>query len=265
MRLAAHILRVAISALALNFCRSPFFIDRMKVLLALLLLTGSAIAQQNLIPNGSFSDPVPLKGYRVDFPYQDWYAKNAGYLSQTTMAGRKCAMISLPPGVAGNEGGKIETALVPAEPGATYRVEVSALLPDFSAKIHCECYAVDPRAELVRADEETKGVRITIMRRPAMDGLPALVQIYRAQMPDAPKGGQWAKVEREFTLPLEWKAAGTMVKPAYLTIKAFTYEATMGAGKAYFTDFKLTKIKSAAPGAAPKQGGAKGVYDNKPQ
>lgn len=235
----------------------------MKLLLVLFALTGSAVAQQNLIPNGNFADPTPLKTYRVDFPYQDWYKKNVTYVSQGEIGGRKCAVLALPAGVAGNEGGKIETALVPAEPGATYRVEVSAYLPDFSAKIHCECYAVDPRTDLVRQDQESKGTRITIMRMPAMDGHPALVEIYRAQLPDPPKGAKWTKVEREFTLPLEWKAAGATVKPAYLTIKAFTYEATQSAGKAYFTDFKLQKIKGAAEGSAPKAGGAGGVYGNK--
>jgi len=232
---------------------------------ALVLAALPLHAQTNLIPNPSFSDPAPLKSYRVDFQYQDWYKKNVTYLSQGEIGGKKCAVISLPPGIAGNEGGKIETALVPAEPGATYRVEVSAYLPDFSAKIHCECYAVDPRTDLVRADEESKGVRVTIARMPAMNGLPALVQIYRAQLPDPAKGNKWSKVEREFTLPMDWKAAGKTVKPAYLTIKAYTYEATMGAGKAYFTDFKLFKIKGPAPGSVPKQGGAGGVYDNKPQ
>ena len=84
---------VAFRAQALKVSH-PIFIYRMKLLFAFLALTDSAFAQQNLIPNWNFSDPTPLKSYRVDFPYQDWYAKNAGYLSQTTMAGRKCAMIS---------------------------------------------------------------------------------------------------------------------------------------------------------------------------
>ena len=222
--------------------------------LTLLSLPSFARAQQNLIPNWNFADPTPLKSWRIDFPYQDWYVKNVTYVKPATMDGKKCAMIELPPGIAGNEGGKIETALVPAIPGATYHVEVEALLPDFSAKVHCEAYAVDPRTELVRKDVESKGTKITIMRIPAEGDRPALVQIYRAQMPDPPKGNKWAKVERDFTLPLEWNAAGQKVKPAFLTIKAYTYEATMGAGKAYFTNFKLTKIKDPGAEKAPKTG-----------
>src|SRR5690349_4794122 len=107
-------------------------------ILALLAAGSVAGAQENLIPNWNFADPIPLKSWRFDFPYQDWYKKNAGYVRETTMAGKKCAELSLPPGVAGNEGGKIETALVPAIPGATYYAEVECLLPEFSGMLHAE-------------------------------------------------------------------------------------------------------------------------------
>ena len=126
----------------------------MKPLLIFLALVSGACAQQNLVPNFNFADPAPLKGWRVDFPYQDWYKKNVTYVKQATMAGRACAMIELPPGIAGNEGGKVETGLMPAVPGATYHAEVEALLPDFSAKVHAECYAVDPRDDITRQDTE---------------------------------------------------------------------------------------------------------------
>ena len=218
--------------------------------LASLCLSAATFAQQNLIPNWNFADPTPLKSWRVDFPYQDWYKKNVTYVKQTTMEGKRCAEIELPPGIAGNEGGKIETALVPAVPGATYRVEAEALLPDFSAKIHAEAYAADPRDEVTRKDTESKGTKITIMRIPEGDGHPPLVMVYRAQLPDPPKGKKWARVEREFTLPPAGIIAGKQVKPMFLTVKAFTYEGTQSAGKAYFTDFKLTKIKDPAPGVA---------------
>ncbi len=217
-------------------------------LIASAALSASAFAQQNLIPNWNFADKAPLKSWRVDFPYQDWYKKNVGYVKQTTMEGKRCAEIELPPGIAGNEGGKIETALVPAEPGATYRVEAEALLPDFSAKIHAEAYAADPRDEVTRT--ESKGTKIATLRIPEGDGHPPLVMVYRAQLPDPPKGKKWAKVEREFTLPPVGIIAGKQVKPMFLTVKAFTFEGTQSAGKAYFTDFKLTKIKDAAPGVA---------------
>src|SRR5262245_37785928 len=164
----------------------------------------AASAEENLIPNWNFSDPAPLKGWRYDFPYQDWYKKNAGYIRETSMAGKKCVEISLPPGIAGNEGGKIETALVPAIPGATYYAEVECLLPEFSGMLHAEAYAVDPRDEAARAAAEAKGVRLTVQRIPPRDGQPALVMIFRAQLPVPAKGRQWVKVGREFTLPAEW-------------------------------------------------------------
>ena len=193
----------------------------------------------NLIPNWNFSDPVPLKGWRVDFPYQDWYVKNVTYVSQVEMQGKKCAQIALPAGVAGNEGGKVETALVPVIPGATYRGEVWALLPDFSSKVICEVYAPDPRDEITRKDTESKGAKITIARIPEGDGHP-------------PKGSKWVKVEKEFTVPPAGIIAGQQSKPTLMTIKGYTYEATQSAGKSYFTDFKLVKVKDPTPGSGTK-------------
>ena len=226
----------------------------MKPFLFLLVVVSSACAQQNLVPNFNFTDPTPLKAWRVAFPYQDWYKKNVTYVKQTTMAGRACAEIELPPGVAGNEGGKVETALIPAVPGASYHAEVEALLPDLSAKVHAECYAVDPRDEITKEDTELKGPKITIMRIPEGDGHPPLVMIYRKQFPDPPKGQSWVKVATDFTLPLEWQIAGEPAKPAFIVIKAFTYEGTQNAGRAYFTNFKLFKTKDPGVNAAPQAG-----------
>ena len=210
---------------------------------------GAQAAGGNLIPNWNFSDPVPLKFYRYDFPYQGAYANNKGYISQVEFEGRKCAKIDLPPGIAGNEGGKIETALVPAIPGATYRVEVSAALPKFFGKVHVEVYAEDPRDEITRKDTEAKGPNISIMRIPEGDGHKPLVVIFRAQLPDPQGGGKWSKVEREFAVPPGGIIAGKPVKPVLMAIKAFTGGATMEAGASYYTDFKLTKVKDPAPGS----------------
>ena len=212
-------------------------------------LDGGQAQGGNLIPNWNFSDPVPLKFYRYDFPYQGAYAKNKGYVSQVEYLGRKCALLDLPPGVAGNEGAKIETALVPVVPGATYRVEVSACLPELAAKIHVEAYGEDPRDELTRKDTEAKGPNISIMRIPEGDGHKPLVVIFRAQLPDPAGGGKWTKAEREFVMVPGGIIAGKQVKPVLMAIKAVTYGATMGAGKAYFTDFKLTKVKDPTPGS----------------
>lgn len=216
----------------------------MKLLLLFFAFTASAAAEANLVPNWNFSDPTPLKHWRVDFPYQDWYVKNGGYVKQASAGGKRCAVIELPPGIAGNEGGKIETALIPAEPGATYKVEIQCMTWDFSAKLHAEAYAPDPRADAQRKEVESKGTRVTIARIPPVEGRPALVQIYRAQIPDPPAHAkQWEKVGREFTLPKETTIAGQKVAPAYLVVKAFAYAATPKAGKSYFTDFKLVKVK----------------------
>ena len=51
---------------------------------------GAAFAQQSLIANGDFSAPDPLKGWRIDFPYQGQYSNNAAYCRVTTQLGRKC-------------------------------------------------------------------------------------------------------------------------------------------------------------------------------
>lgn len=240
------------------------------VLSALLAIAPAVLrAQENLVPNWNFSDPTALKGWRYDFPYQDWYKKNAGYVKETTMGGKKCVEISLPPGVAGNEGGKIETALIPAEPGATYYAEIECLLPEFSAMLHVEAFAVDPRDEAKRAEAEAKGARLTVQRIPAREGMPALVMIYRAQLPAAAKGNQWVKVGREFTIPNEWPIGSDQqrdglgkytVKPAYLSLKAYTFEGTMAAGKSYFTNFKLVKLNVKRP--PPTPGGKNGTWAN---
>jgi hypothetical protein len=218
--------------------------------------TAGTPANGNLIPNWNMSDPTPLKSYRYDFPYQDFYKDNAKYVTQVNHGGKNCAQLDLPEHLVGNGGAKVETALVPAVPGATYRVEVACMTNDFAAKVHAEAYAVDPRAEAKRTDDESKGVKVTIMRIPPMNGQPALVEIYRKQLPDPPAHSKkWDNVKSEFTLPLEWPVAGEKAKPAFLTIKATVYDATEAAGKSYFTDFRLTKIKDPGASTAPKSSG----------
>jgi hypothetical protein len=54
---------------------------------------------------------------------------------------------------------------------------------------------------------------------------------------------------------MEWKAAGKTVQPALLNLRAVVYDATEKAGKSYFTEFKLTKIKDAGANVAPKTSG----------
>ena len=210
---------------------------------ALLCLLGAlfshpASAQTNLVPNGDFSAAEPLATWRIDFPYAEPYINNKTYLSATTQNGRKCVQIDLPPGVAGNEGGKIESAFIPAEPGATYRVEIDCLTWDFSAKTFVEAWVIDPKP-IPQPDK---------FRIPAMDGHPPLLTVYRAQIPD-PKAHSkvWQTVSREFTLPKVCRVGGKDIALEYLSLKAYTYEGTLNGGKAYFAHFRLYKIKEAPP------------------
>lgn len=205
----------------------------------LLALSLSASAQTNLVPNSNFTAADPLSTWRIDFPYAGPYVKNKTYISVTSEhapKGGKCVQFDLPPHVAGSEGCKIESAFIKAEPGATYRVEIDCLTWDFTAKTFVEAWIVDPKP-IPQPDK---------FRIPAMDGHPPLLTVYRAQVPD-PKGRSktWQTVSREFTLPKTTKVGGKDVPPEYLTLKAFTCQATQDAGKSYFTNFRLYKIKEA--------------------
>jgi len=208
----------------------------MRTVLFFLVMLGVAQAQQNLIPNNDFTGPDPLKGWRVDFPYQSRYEKNVTYIKPVIQVGRKCVEISLPRGVAGVEGGKVETALIPAEPGATYRAEIDTLTWDFGAKLHAEAYTTDPRPD---GKQDT-----SLFIIPGTNGAPCKVMCYRAQFPDPPgHAKQWSTTKREFTLPKTVKVAGKDCPPEWIVLKAYIYAGTMEAGKSYVTNFRLYKIK----------------------
>ncbi|MDD5350092.1 MAG: hypothetical protein PHQ12_07760 [Chthoniobacteraceae bacterium] len=213
-------------------------VERGAILALFLALALTARAQTNLVPNGDFRAADPLQGWRIDFPYAGPYVKNKDYVKVTTehapQPGGKCVEIALPPGVAGNEGGKIESAFLPAVPGATYRVEIDCLTWDFSAKTFVEAWIADP-APIPQPDK---------FRVPAEPGHPPLLTIYRAPLPD-PKGRSktWQTVSREFTLPKARPVGGNDIAPRYLTLKAYTYEGTPNGGKSYFANFRLYKIK----------------------
>ena len=206
----------------------------MKALLAA-LACGQARAQTNLIPNPNFSDPGnPLLGWRTAFPYEPWYVDNAGYVKPSTEQGKSCALVELPPGIAGNQGGKIESAFVKAEPGATYRVEIDCMTWDFSAKLHAEAWTHDPKP----IDKPDK------FRVPASDGRPALVMCYRAQIPDPPAcSKKWSTTGREFTVPEKVVVAGEEQTPELVSVKAVVYAGTPKGGRSFFTNFRLVKIK----------------------
>lgn len=208
-----------------------------KALASILLLVATTRAEPNLIPNGQFDAPEPLAGWRVAFPHEGWYARNHLYVkadAQHAKGPGKCAMIDLPHGIAGNQGGKIESAFVPAEPGATYRVQVDCMTWDFNAKIHAEAYTTDP------SDDP----RPSKFRVPASGTLPVLVMVYRAQLPDPPGvSRQWTTVSREFTLPATVSVRGRVRKPEYLVLKAVVFAPTTEGGQSYFDNFRLVRIK----------------------
>jgi hypothetical protein len=211
---------------------------KIRILIPLIAVLASPVlrAQQaNLIPNPDFSDlKNPLATWRIAFPYEGQYVDNAKYVKPDNQQGKKCVVIELPPGVAGNQGGKIESAFIKVEPGATYRVEIDCMTWDFSAKLHAEVWTHDPEP----------GQKRDIFRSPAADDHPALIGCYRAQIPDPPGGSKkWSTIAREFTVPDTVTIAGEDQKPEYISLKAVVYAATPNGGKSYFTNFRLYKIK----------------------
>ena len=121
---------------------------RILILLMASLACSALRAQTNLIPNPDFDDlKNPLAGWRTAFPYEGWYVDNVKYVKPDNQQGKTCVVIDLPPGIAGNQGGKIESALLKVEPGATYRVEIDCMTWDFSAKLHAEAWTHDPRPD----------------------------------------------------------------------------------------------------------------------
>ena len=157
--------------------------------IAMLLITSAFTMGEtkNLLPNGNFEGKEPLKGWLTDFPDEAFYKGNSPYVKMTEAGGRRAVMLDLPAGIAGNQGGKIESVPVPVMPGATYRVEVDCMTWDFSAKIHAEAWSTDPNP----------GQKRTIFRRAPADGRPALIMCYRAQVPSPPGGSKtWTTAAR---------------------------------------------------------------------
>ncbi len=210
-------------------------------------LAGVAAGGGNLLPNGSFEGKDPLAGWLTSFPDEAWYRDNGKYLKVAPVqapGGRRAVVMELAPGIAGNQGGKIESVPVPVVPGGRYKFEVDCMTWDFSAKIHAEAWTTDPHPEQKR----------TIFRRAPADGRPALMMCFRAQVPDPPAGAKdWSTTGREFTVPLTVKVAGQEQAPQFITVKAVSYAATMSAGKSYFANFRLTRLDDAATpgGKAP--------------
>jgi hypothetical protein len=213
--------------------------SRALAVMAVLSIPHAAMAEdKNLLPNGGFQGKEPLKGWLTDFPDEANYRGNAPYVKIAPpgeVGGRRAVVLDLPPGIAGNQGGKIESVPVPVEPGATYRIEVDCMTWDLSAKIHAEVWSADPHPDQKR----------TIFRRAAAGGRPAQMMCFRAQVPSpASTAKTWSTASREFSVPATVTVAGKQQKPEYVSVKVVNYGATMGAGKSYFANFRLFKVPS---------------------
>lgn len=192
--------------------------------------------EKNLLPNGNFEGKEPLKGWLTDFPDEAFYKGNAPYVKMAAAGeagGRTAVVLDLPAGIAGNQGGKIESVPVPVVAGATYKVEVDCMTWDLSAKIHAEAWSADPHPEQKR----------TIFRRAPANGRPALMMCYRAQVPSPPGNSKvWTTAGREFKVPKTVVIAGKDQAPEFISVKVVNYGATMAAGKSFFTNFRLTLV-----------------------
>jgi hypothetical protein len=201
-----------------------------------LTATGARAAEKNLLPNGNFDGPDPLHGWLTTFPDEAFYQGNGPYVKLAPAdqsGGRRAVMLDLPAGIAGNQGGKIESVPVPVEPGASYRIEVDCMTWDFAAKIHVEVWSHDPHPEQKR----------TIFRRAATAGRPALIMCYRAQVPSPPASAKtWSTASREFTVPKSLLVAGKDQVPEFISVKAVNYGATQAAGKSFFSNFRLFRL-----------------------
>ncbi len=203
-------------------------------------------AEKNLLPNGNFEGKEPLKGWLTNFPAEAFYKDNGPYVKMAAAAeagGRTAVLLDLPAGIAGNQGGKIESVPVPVVPGATYKVQVDCMTWDVSAKIHAEAWSTDPHPEQKR----------TIFRRAPVDGRPALMMCYRAQVPSPPgKSKVWTTAGREFKVPKTVVIAGKDQAPEFISVKVVNYGATMAAGKSYFSNFRLALVNDGASDQKPE-------------
>jgi hypothetical protein len=207
-------------------------------MVALVLTAAHASGEpRNLLPNGGFTGKDPLRGWLKVFPDEAFYKDNGPYVKMANPAdtgGRVAVMLELPAGIAGNQGGKIESVPVPVEPGATYHIEVDCMTWDFSAKIHAEAWSTDPHPEQKR----------TLFRRAPADGRPALIMCYRAPVPSPPANSKiWSPAGRDFTVPKTVRVAGNDQQPEFISVKVVNYGATMAAGKSYFTHFRLFRLE----------------------
>ncbi len=163
------------------------------------------------VPNGDCSDSS-LRGFRYRYDaqvpnMQEQYVENHKWVSHQVIEGRKCVAIRAPKSVLEIQTAKVETALVPIEPGATYKYMVDVYLDQVGCKMWAETFAVDPRPDAVREEEEAKGKRISLFRFRPENGYPALFMVHRSADSGGPNDPKtWGTWEKEATLPAEWTA-----------------------------------------------------------
>jgi hypothetical protein len=150
-----------------------------------------------------------LKGFRFRYDAlpnrQEQYVENHKWISHQALDGRKCVAIRAPKSVLEIQTAKVETAVVPVEPGATYKYMVDVYLDQTSCKMWAETFAVDPRPDAVREEEEAKGKRTSLFRFRPENGLPAMMMIHRSADSGGPSEPKtWGTWEKEATLPMEW-------------------------------------------------------------
>ena len=207
---------------------------------AMLAAVVTAHAQSNLIPNPDFNDVTnPLKEWRIEFPYQETYIKNPGYISiskDKKSGSANVVEITEPKAVAENEGAKIESAFVKAQPGATYHASIDCMTNDLSAKCYIQVWAIDP-SESTQAD---------LYRVPARNGMPALVMVGRSEFEPPGTSKVWTTIKKDYKVPEKVIVRGQMTQPAYVSMQVFAYSATTAtvpSAKADFTRFSLTATK----------------------
>jgi hypothetical protein len=225
---------------------NKFFLATLASLALSVVLAGAADKDKNLLPNGGFEGKEPLAGWLTVFPDEAFYKDNGPYVKMAPpgeVGGRRAVVLDLPPGIAGNQGGKLESVPVPVAPGATYRIEVDCMTWDLAAKVHAECWSTDPHPEQKR----------TIFRRAPAGGRPALMMCYRAQVPSPPGNSKiWTTASREFTVPKTVVVAGKDQQPEFISVKVVNYGATMGPGKSYFANFRLFRVAPKADDQKPE-------------
>ena len=144
--------------------------------------------------------------------------------------------ITEPKAVAENEGAKIETGYIKAQPGATYHASIECLTGDLSAKCYIQVWALDPTTAPVH----------DLYRVPAFNGAPALVMVGRSEFEPPGTSKVWTTAKKDYKIPAKVVVAGKETEPVFVTLQVFAYSgttATIPIAKADFTRFSLTVTK----------------------